>query len=66
MAGILRIQPDCLIEIGNCKIVLAFCGVDDAAVGIGVDVLRIESDRLTEIGDGAIIVALVPLGDAAL
>jgi len=62
---ILRIQPDCLVEVGDGGFVVFLLAPGDAAVVEGGRILRIQPDCLVVVGDGAVVVFLLAPDDAA-
>ena len=64
--GVLRVELDRLIEVGDGAVGVALHAVGHAAVVEGHRHAGIELDRLVEVGDGAVEIALVAVGETAV
>jgi hypothetical protein len=64
-AGVLRIEPDRVVQIGDGAVEVALVGVNDGAVEIDAGVSGIKPERVIIVGDGMIEVALFGIGAAA-
>ena len=65
-AGVLRIEPDRLAQIGDGAVEVAVAAECDAAIVVDARVFGIEADRLVVVGDGGFAIALVVMGVAAV
>jgi hypothetical protein len=63
--GVIRIEPDRLIVVGDGAVEVALCFVRNTAVDEAGNVSGIDADRLAVVGDGAVEVALGLVRDAA-
>jgi hypothetical protein len=60
--GVVRPEPDCLVEVFDGEIVCTLFLVNHAAVVVGPKVVGIELDRLVVVLDGAIVLTLCHVG----